>query len=99
MVSVARTGLAEVGEVEAAVGVEHQVVWPVQLVRAAAVVKYADFAGARIDSLNAAADVVRRHHGWPEQVFLQAPGEAAVVADVERAVRADRCTIRSPSGV
>ena len=78
--------------------VEHDVVRPAQLVRAAAVVQHADRAGLRIHPLDPAAGVVRRLHGRPQQAHLQPPGEAAVVADVERAVRPHRHAVRPAAG-
>jgi len=51
-----------------------------------------------IDPLNAATDVIGRDHGRPKQILLQAPGEAAIVADVERFVRSNRQPVRPAAG-
>ena len=58
VVARARIALAEIGEIEAAGGVEHQIVRGRQLVAAAMRVEHARVAGLRIDPLDASAGVV-----------------------------------------
>ncbi len=98
VVAIVCPGLAQVGEVETAMGVEHQVVRTVQPVGAAAVVQHCDSAAARIDTLDTAADVIGRNHGRAEQVLFQPPGETAIVADVERTIRTNGGAIRPSAG-
>ena len=97
MVARARVALAEIGEIEAAVGVEHQVVRRRQLVAVAVRVEHARVAGLRIDALDAAAVVVVR--GADRHPVARRILAAAVVAQIERAVGADREAVGSAAGI
>src|SRR5207245_3372937 len=94
-VGLARAGLAEVGEPEAAGVVEDDVVRAAQRVTVALAVEHRDLAGDEVDPLYAAALEVGRlvvaggEVERDEHVAQLAPQEAAVVADVGRAVGPD----------
>ena len=90
LVLVTSAGLAEIGEVEAALVVEHDVVRPAQRVAAALRVDVLDRPGVDVDALDAAADVVGRLRAGGDDAVELVPLEAAVVADVDLAVGSDR---------
>lgn len=81
--------LAQVGEPEATRRIEHDVVGPRELPAIAAVVEAIHAAGGQVDAFDAPGGVVGcgvARHPHPGRFV---PGEAAVVAHVERAIRAD----------
>src|SRR5438046_1337775 len=87
--------LAGSGEPEAAGRIEADVVRPAGRPAVARGVDVLDAPGGQVDPLDAPADVVLRlipGHGEPAEVV---PLEAAVVADVDPAVRADGGAVRS----
>ena len=90
LVAVAMARLAEIGEIESAVAIKHDVVRPLELDVAAAIVEHAELAGLGVDALDAAAAIAFGRADRTQQARLLAPFEAAVVADIERAVRPDR---------
>jgi len=90
LVALAWQVVAEIGEPQAAGPVEHEVVGRAQRMVAAAVVEPVDLAGRQIDALDAAAGVVGGDPGGDGDALALDPGGAAVVADVDRAVGADR---------
>src|SRR5690606_108602 len=97
-VEVAGPGLAEVGEPEAPVGVEDDVVRPAQAVLADAIVEDVDAARIEVDALDPATAVVGRLEGGHPDAGMVAPLEAAVVADVAGTVGADRCSVGTAAG-
>ena len=93
-IHVAGAALAEIGEPQPALLVEHQIVRPLQRMLAAFVEQGLDLAGSQIDALDRAADIFRRarrprHHG----AARGDPAEAAIVADVAFAVGPERRAI------
>ncbi len=93
LVAVVMAGLAEVGEPETALGIEHDVVGTAQAVAVAAVVEPVDAAGCKVDPLDAPGLVIGGLvAGDPEAAHL-APRETAVVADIERAIGSEGCAI------
>jgi hypothetical protein len=95
MVAVARADLAEVAEPEAAAPIELEVVRPLQPVPRAAVIQAAKPAGGDVHHLNAAARIIRRLAHRAQQARRLVPGEAAIVAQDQRAVGAGRQAIRA----
>src|SRR6516164_3419486 len=86
MVTVTRPALAEIGEIEATLAVEDDVVRRRQFVAAALAVEYAGLAGARVDPLDVPALVVLGRPGREKSAF--GIFVAAIVAEVECPVRA-----------
>ena len=100
--AVARALLAQavVGEVEAAVAVEHEVVGRAQRAPVAFLVEHLDLARAEVDALDAAAAVVARRLARHRQpVHLEVVERGPVVAHVELAVRPDRGAVRPAAGL
>ena len=95
-VDFARTALAKVGEVEAAMRIEDDVVGALERKAGARGVQRLDCAGRQIDALDAAARIVVGLPGG-DQTYLRQfmPVEAAVVANVDFAVRSDRRAVGS----
>src|SRR5262249_60396886 len=93
-IAVALAHLAEVGEPEAAGGVEDEVVRALERMLAALRVERLDLAGAHVDALDAAAAVTRGLFTRQHQPADVVPLEAAVVGDVDGAVRPDRRAVR-----
>src|SRR5688572_31206991 len=79
--------LAEVGEPNSPVGVEHKVVWPFERGAVAGVVEPLEASGHEVDALDSASRLrtVRALH--------RRRVHPAVVAHVERAVGTDRCAV------
>jgi len=99
MIGVVRMMLAEIGEPETAIGIEDDVVRPRQRLPVAAIVQPLDPAGGKIDALDAAAAVIGGGIARDQHPGVgAAPFEAAVVADVQRAVGADRGTVGAAAG-
>jgi hypothetical protein len=89
-VHVALARLAQVGEIKAAVRVEHDVVGTAQGAAFDRVVQPLGPAGGQVDAFDATARVVvGLAHGAQAPVGLGVPAEAAVVAHVHRAVGPD----------
>ena len=86
-----------VGEIEAAMGVEHEVVWCPQCTAAALGVEVGDGSGGDIYALDAAADVTAWIEWAGEQQVAEIDGRKAstVVAQVQRAVGPDGGTVGS----
>src|SRR5947199_145762 len=80
----------EIGEVDAALLVDHEVVRPAQRVAGALAVQHLDGAGREIDPLQAAAAVVACLHQRPDAALFAVPLEAAIVGDIGFAVGTDR---------
>src|SRR5439155_1406627 len=89
-IRVARARLAEVGEPEAASGVEDEVVRPAEPPAVAAVVERVELAALGIDHLDAAGGVVVRLGDGEELARALDELEAAVVGDVDLAARPHR---------
>ena len=93
MVAITPSPFAQIGEVKATLAVKDQVVGRRQFVPTALAIEHPRLAGARIDPLDVAALVISGGPGREEpalRVFI-----AAIVADVKRAVGADRETVWS----
>ena len=98
MVALVRAVLAEVGEVEATLGVEDEIVRAAELPPLAGIVEQRDRAGCRVDALDPPPAIRRRLEGRAQQLAVVDPGEAAVVAAIERAVRAECQAVRPAAG-
>ena len=85
--------LAEVGKVEAAVPVEHQVVRAAQLRLVASRIQHLDGPGGEVHPLDPAAAVVVGLQDRPQPSLVVGPTETAVVADIALAVGSDRRAI------
>src|SRR6266404_3800712 len=96
MVAVAPSPLAEIGEVEATLAVEDDVVGRRQFVAAALAVENARLAGARIDALDIAALVILRRPGREEPALGILV--AAIIADIKSAVGAAGDPVRPATG-
>lgn len=88
-----------IGEIEAALAVEHHVVGAAQRVAVARVVEPGDFARLRVDALDAAAGVSRgvERPGQEQAAQVDRRERPAVVADEQRAVGAF-CETVGPAG-
>ncbi len=98
MVALVRVALAEVGEIEAALSVEHDVVRRRQFVAVALAVEDARFPGLWVDALDRAVLVVGRRAGR-HPARRSVIGAAAIVANVERAVGAGGDTVGAAAGL
>src|ERR1700749_4253334 len=96
-IHVAGAALAEVGEPQPALLVEHEVVRTAQAVLATPGHDSFDLAALQIDALDRAALIVLRLRPRHDHVAGRNPGEAAIVADVDLAVGAERRAVR-PAG-
>jgi hypothetical protein len=94
VVAVTRAGLAEIGEPEPAPAIQHEVVRPAQPATIAGVVEPRHRAGRGIDPLDAAAAVVGGLAVRAQQALRLGPGEAAIVAADERAIRGEGQPVR-----
>ena len=95
MIARPRVALAEIGKIEPAMRVKHEVVRRRQPVRPAMRVEHARVAGLRVYPLNATACVIvsrSDRHPMVTRVFA-----AAVVADIQSAVGTDRQPVRTPA--
>src|SRR5205823_14717212 len=92
-IHLAGAALAEIGEPEAAVLVEHQVVRPPQRVLAASVDYGLDLAAMHVDALDRAALIVVGLRPRHDHLAGGNPAEAAIVADVHLAVGPQRRAI------
>ena len=90
------TALAEIGEPEAAMLVEHQVVGPAQRMLAAFVDDGLDLAALQIDALDRAAEVILGLRARHDHLARGYPAEAAIVADVHLAVGAEGAPLGPP---
>ena len=99
LVDVAGARLAEVGEVEAALVVEDDVVRAPQPEPVALGVEVLDLAGGDVDPLDPAADVVGWLRPGDGHAVDLGPLEAAVVADVDLAVGADGGAVGTAAGL
>src|SRR5215467_13610182 len=87
-----REALAKIGEIEASLPVEYQVVWRRQRVAVDLLVEQLGSAGVRIDALYVAELVVRV--GPKTHRVAVGVATAAIVAEIEAPVGADRQSIR-----
>ena len=98
-VLVAPAPLAMIGEPDAAIGVEHEVVRPLQRLALAGAVHCLDGAGGRVHRLDAAAAIVVRLQARHQQAVALQPLEAAVVAQPDPPVRPQRGTVGAAAGL
>jgi hypothetical protein len=77
------------------VRIEHDIVRAAQRMPAALRVHRLEPAGRGIDNLDAAADIVVALHDRPQRALVAEPGEAAVIAQEELALRSDRQAVRA----
>src|SRR5205814_6536428 len=98
MVTLVRVPLAEIGEVEPALAVEHNVVRRRQFVAVAFAVENARLDRLRIDALDRAALVIGPGPGR-QKARIRLINGAAVVADIERAVGPGRNAVRPAAGL
>src|SRR5438128_2699581 len=96
VIAIPPSALAEIGKVKPALAVEDQVVRRRQLVAAALAVENARLAAARIDALDGAALVILGRPGREKPALRILV--AAIVADIESAVRASRDPVRPAAG-
>ena len=90
--------LAQIGEVEAAVGIEDDIVGARQFVPIAAVIQAGHGAGGDVDPLDAAGCVIAGGIAGQQNAILFIPFKAAVVAHIQRAIRADRHAVGAAAG-
>src|SRR5215471_1143850 len=93
IVAMRRVPLTEIGEIEPALAVEHDVVRRRQFAAVELAVEHARLAGLQIDALDRAALVIGPGAGRQKARCRLIDG-AAIVADIERAVRAGRDAVR-----
>ena len=98
IVAVMREPLAEIGEIEPALPVEHDVVRRRQFVAVALGVERLGLAGFEVDALDRAVLVVRRRPGG-QKARRRLVDRAAIVADIERAVGSGRAPVRPAAGL
>src|SRR5258708_2729244 len=91
---VAAPPLAEIGEVDAALRIDDEVVRSLQGHVAAGAVEAFDGAGLEIDAFETPTTVILGLRQWPDMAAFAVPFEAAIVGDVTLAVGPDCGAVR-----
>src|SRR5690606_13862294 len=86
LIELAALTVAVIGEIEAAMAVEDDVVGRQQRIVAAAIIETLDLTRCRIDPLDPSARIVLRLADRPQALIALVPGEAPIVANIEQPI-------------